>query len=351
MTPRAKTIIKVIAVVNSIQVLMLIILQMIFPVFLQAAEPLHRNVDNVSQTYVLTLLSKDFRPEQLSQATELLSDNGLDIQRAIPLSRSGTASVIEISAVGNIANPQGLKKALQKLSDSQAIDLVLQDDDLYRRHRRLAVFDMDSTLIQAEVINRLADVHGVGEQVSQITERAMKGELDFNESFAERLALLKGLDESVLANLAEYLPITPGAERLVNTLKELGYHTVIISGGFLYFARHLQKKLGIDEIHANELNIAEGKVTGIVSAPIIDGKRKAELLKNIARREDVPLEQVIAVGDGANDLPMISIAGLGIAFEAKPLVREKAGHAISHWGLDSILYLLGFYDAQLQSVK
>jgi phosphoserine phosphatase len=215
---------------------------------------------------------------------------------------------------------------------------------MFRRTRRLVAFDMDSTLIEAEVIDELASAAGVGEKVAEITERAMRGEIDFKESFAARVALLKGLDESVLEGIAESLPITEGAERLVSTLKKLGYKTAILSGGFTYFGHYLQKRLGIDYVYANELAIEEGRVTGEVSGVVVDGQRKAELLREIAQREGIDMEQVIAVGDGANDLPMLSIAGLGIAFRAKPIVRENAKQSISTLGLDSILYLLGISD-------
>jgi phosphoserine phosphatase len=224
------------------------------------------------------------------------------------------------------------------------IDIAYQEDNMFRRTRRLVAFDMDSTLIEAEVIDELAIAAGVGEQVAEITERAMRGEIDFTESFKARVALLKGLDESVLAGIAESLPITEGAENLVSTLKQLGYKTAILSGGFTYFGHYLQRKLGIDYVYANELIIRDGRVTGEVEGIVVDGKRKAELLREIAEREGLSLEQVIAVGDGANDLPMLSIAGLGIAFRAKPIVRENAKQSISTLGLDGILYLLGISD-------
>jgi phosphoserine phosphatase len=215
---------------------------------------------------------------------------------------------------------------------------------MFRRNRRLVAFDMDSTLIEAEVIDELAKAAGVGEQVAAITERAMLGELDFTESFTARVALLKGLDESVLEQIAQSLTVTEGAEQLVATLKKLGYKTAILSGGFNYFGRFLQQKLGIDYVYANELEIIAGKVTGNVTGVVVDGARKAELLQELAARENINLEQVIAVGDGANDLPMLSVAGLGIAFRAKPIVKESAKQSISTLGLDGILYLLGISD-------
>jgi phosphoserine phosphatase len=220
---------------------------------------------------------------------------------------------------------------------------------MYRRNRRLVAFDMDSTLIEAEVIDELAHRAGVGDQVSAITEQAMRGELDFQDSFRRRVALLKGLDESVLEEVAASLPITEGAVHLVNTLRSLGYKTAILSGGFTYFGEHLQRKLGIDYVYANSLEIRDGKVTGEVSGDIVDGERKAALLREIAEREGIDLQQAIAVGDGANDLPMLRIAGLGIAFRAKPVVAQNAEQAISTLGLDGILYLLGISDRYQQS--
>jgi phosphoserine phosphatase len=245
---------------------------------------------------------------------------------------------------GTVIDSGAFRSELMELSQQFDIDIAFQEDNMFRRNRRLVVFDMDSSLIEAEVIDELAKAAGVGEQVAQITERAMAGELDFTESFAARLALLKGLDESVLAKIASQLPVTEGAEKLVSTLKRLGYKTAILSGGFNYFGKYLQNKLAIDYMYANELEIKDGKVTGEVLGTVVDGARKAELLEEIARQENISLEQVIAVGDGANDLPMLSIAGLGIAFRAKPIVKKSAKQAISTLGLDGILYLLGIGD-------
>ena len=204
---------------------------------------------------------------------------------------------------------------------------------------------MDSTLIETEVIDERAIRAGVGDKVKEITERAMRGEIDFCESFAERVALLKGLDESVMKDIAENLPITEGLDRLMEVLKRVGYKTAILSGGFTYFGNYLKQRFGFDYVYANELEIVDGKLTGRYVGDIVDGKRKAELLRLIAQVENVNIAQTIAVGDGANDLPMLATAGLGIAFHAKPKVKQTASQSLSTIGLDGILYFLGFKDS------
>ena len=302
--------------------------------------------------YIVTLLARKIEPEHLAAVATVTSEYGLNIDKILRLSgrmeldeseQLGRACV-EFSVRGEPKDAMQFKSALLELASTYDIDIAYQEDNIFRRNRRLVVFDMDSTLIDAEVIDELAHEAGVGDQVAAITEAAMQGEIDFKASFTQRMALLKGLDASVLQSVAERLRLNEGAEHLISTLKKLGFKTAIVSGGFTFFGEYLQQRLGVDYVYANQLDIEDGLVTGRVTGEIIDGQRKAELLRQIAQREGLMLQQVIAVGDGANDLPMLSIAGLGIAFRAKPLVKASAKQSISNLGLDGILYLLGYSD-------
>jgi phosphoserine phosphatase len=302
--------------------------------------------------HIVTLLARKIEAQHLAALTAVVSRYQLNIDKIVRLSgridlhktdQLGIACV-EFSVRGEASDPQAFKKSLLKLAHQYDIDIAFQEDNIFRRNRRLVVFDMDSTLIDAEVIDELAIEAGVGQQVAEITEAAMQGKLDFKQSFEQRLALLEGLDASVLQKIAQRLQLNEGAEHLISTLKKLGYKTAIISGGFSFFGEYLQEILGVDYVYANQLDIENGKVTGRVKGNIIDGQRKADLLRELAERDGLMLEQVIAVGDGANDLPMLDIAGLGIAFRAKPLVEASAKQAISSLGLDGILYLLGYSD-------
>ena len=302
--------------------------------------------------YIVTLLARKIDADHLAAVTKVTSDHGLNIDKIVRLSgrvrldethQLGRACV-EFSVRGEPKDAVQFKSELLELSSRYEIDIAYQEDTIFRRNRRLVVFDMDSTLIDAEVIDELAYEAGVGEEVAAITEAAMQGELDFKQSFTQRVGLLKGLSADVLQSVAERLVLNEGAEHLISTLRKLGYKTAIVSGGFTFFGQHLQKRLGVDYVYANQLDIENGYVTGRVTGDIIDGQRKAELLRQIAAQEGLRLEQVIAVGDGANDLPMLSIAGLGIAFRAKPLVKASAKQSISNLGLDGILYLLGYSD-------
>lgn len=307
------------------------------------------------ERYIVTLLARQLNAQHLARVTQIVAQHGLRIDAMRRLSGglndeapdTRTRASVEIALRGNLPDQQAIRAQFLSASAELGIDIAFQLDNVYRRNRRLICFDMDSTLIETEVIDELARLAGVGEEVSAITEQAMRGELDFTQSFRRRVALLKGLNAEVLEQVAAELPITEGAEQLISSLQRLGYKTAILSGGFQYFGRHLQQRLGIDYVFANELEIADGAVTGRVIGDVVDGARKAALLREIAAREGLSLDQVIAVGDGANDLPMLSIAGLGIAFRAKPLVRESAEQSLSALGLDAILYLLGFTDADL----
>lgn len=302
--------------------------------------------------YIITLLARKITAYQLARVTSVVTEHGLNIDGVnrlsgrIPIGElpAQSKACVEFSARGSLSDPAAFRRELLEVAGALEVDLAFQEDNMYRRNRRLVAFDMDSTLIEAEVIDELAKIAGVGEQVSAITESAMRGEIDFSESFRKRVALLKGLPEEALEQVSAQLKITEGAEHLIATLRTLGYKTAILSGGFTYFAHDLQNKLGIDYVYANELDIVDGLVTGNIVGQIVDGTRKAELLQHLAAEEGVDLQQVIAVGDGANDLPMLSIAGLGIAFRAKPLVKQSAEQSISTLGLDAILYLLGFSD-------
>jgi phosphoserine phosphatase len=304
--------------------------------------------------WIITLFGKDLRAKHVAAIAGITKSHDLNI--AVVTRLSGRASLrhptdantcIEFSVRGDPDDPSALRRDILVAAQELDCDIAIQADGMYRRNRRMIAFDMDSTLIQAEVIDELARHHGVVDQVAKITEAAMNGELDFDQSLRRRLRLLRGLREEAMTEIANSLPITPGARRLMRTVRALGYKTAILSGGFTFFGNRLKQILGIDYVHANELEIVDGALTGNVLGPIVNGQRKADLLRQIAEREGISLQQVIAVGDGANDLPMLNAAGLGIAFHAKPKVRESAETHISTVGLDGILYMIGVRDREV----
>lgn len=308
--------------------------------------------------YIVTMLGRQITARQIAGVSKIISAQGLNIETItrltgrMPLDESEqplTKACIEMSVRGTPGDLVAMQSEFMTLAASLNFDISLQEDTIFRRSRRLICFDMDSTLIRTEVIDELADRAGVGEQVRAITESAMRGEIDFSESFRRRVALLKGLDVSVMQDIADNLPITEGVERMMNVLKRSGYKTAILSGGFTYFGEYLKRRFGFDYVYANELEIGQdGKLTGRYMGDIVDGNRKKELLKLIAQVENINIAQTIAVGDGANDLPMLAAAGLGIAFHAKPKVKAEASQSISTIGIDGVLYFLGFKDSYIQ---
>ncbi|MCD6525976.1 MAG: phosphoserine phosphatase SerB [Desulfuromonas sp.] len=301
--------------------------------------------------YVVTILGARINAAALAQVSRILVEQQANIERISRLTQGGLRCVELLIRTREILNIRELKRLLLQVGSGLDVDVAVQKESLYRRAKRLVVMDMDSTLIQIEVIDELARLAGVGKQVAEITEQAMNGELDFQQSLAARVALLKGLDEGALGEVYRNIPFTPGARNLVHILKRLGFRTAVISGGFTFFTDRLQQELGLDYAYANQLEIVDGVVTGNTVGAVVDGERKAELLEEIAEREGVTLDQVIAIGDGANDLPMLGKAGLGIAFNAKARVREQADTHINQQSLDSILYLLGLSEREMAEIS
>lgn len=310
--------------------------------------------------WIITILGRQLTASHIALVSEVIVEQGLNIdaiQRLTgrqPLSEGSLPAAkacIEFSVRGTPENRSEMQSRFIEISSREGFDISMQEDTMYRRCRRLICFDMDSTLIQTECIDQLAEKAGVGDKVREITERAMRGEIDFRESFTERVALLKGLDVNVMEEIAESLPITEGVDRMMQVLKRAGFKTAILSGGFTFFGEYLKRRFGFDYVYANELEVENGRLTGRYVGEVVDGKRKAELLRLIAQVENVNIAQTIAVGDGANDLPMLSAAGLGIAFHAKPKVKESAKQSISTIGIDGVLYFLGFKDSYIGETK
>jgi len=305
---------------------------------------------------IITLLGRTITARQISAVASIIADNRLNIDGITRLTgrislerpQSNPMASVQLSVSGKPLSIHDMRRRFMEISQRSGIDISFHVNNIYRKNRKLVVFDMDSTLIQAEVIVELAKLAGVGEQVKEITESAMRGEIDFKESFRKRVALLKGIKQEQLVRISRDLPLTDGADLVTKTLKGLGYKLGILSGGFTFVGEYLKERLGFDYMYANELDIKNGVVTGDVVGDIVDGEKKAILLKQIAQKENIALEQTIAVGDGANDLPMISIAGLGVAFNAKPVVRQKTSNAISSVGLDGLLYLIGIHEREVK---
>ncbi len=305
--------------------------------------------------FIITLLGRVLTAKQIAAVAQIIADQGLNIDNIVRLtgripldeSQRSRKACVELSVRGTPADKSKMQQAFLQLSSELNFDISFQEESMYRRMRRVICFDMDSTLIQTEVIDELAMRAGVGDKVKEITEQAMQGNIDFSESFKQRVKLLKGLDVSVMQEIVENLPITEGLDRLISVLKKVGFKIAILSGGFTYFGNYLKEKYQLDYMYANELEIKDEKLTGNYIGDIVDAKRKAELLKLIAQVEKVDIRQTVAVGDGANDLLMLETAGLGIAFHAKPKVIENAKQSLSSVGIDGILYFLGYKDSML----
>ncbi len=303
--------------------------------------------------FILTLLSKESDSQMLRATSLLTRSHQLNIDTVRRLTDRNSVNLaeskicIEIRLRGLLDGSNDFQSELLAKSEEHGFDFSFQRDTVFRRNRRLVLFDMDSTLINVEVMDELAQLFGVGDEVSRITRMAMQGHIDFNESFRRRVTLLKNMPEQLLHNIVGSIKLNPGAEKLVKTLQYFGYKVGIVSGGFQYVGDWLQDRLGIDYVYANSLEFRNGLATGKALGEIVDGERKAILLRQIVQKEEISLQQSIAVGDGANDLQMLNLAGLGVAYHAKPSVKASADNAISNFGLDAILYLIGFSDRDI----
>ena len=324
------------------------------PIALEEYEDWVQELDKERRT--ITLLGKNITADQIFKVTSIIAESDLNIESLTRLSgrisiktpQKNKKTCIKFSVSGKPKDIKKMRSRFVETSKKTGIDISFHIDNIYSKNRKLVVFDMDSTLIQTEVIDELAKLAGTEKEVAQITKSAMQGKIDFKESFIQRLALLKGIKESELPQMIENLPFSEGVSRVTQTLKKLGYKLGIISGGFTFVGKYIKNKFGFDYVYANELEIKNGRVTGKVIGDIIDGNEKARILKMIAEKENISIEQTIAVGDGANDIPMIGIAGLGVAYNAKQVVLEKADNAISSVGLDGLLYLMGMHKREIE---
>lgn len=305
------------------------------------------------ESYALTLLAQELHPSALHEVTHLLAQSGWNIEKIARLNEllEEPLSCLELVVSAPAKSLPDVEQRLVKLASKLGIDIALQQEGMLRRSKRLVVLDMDSTLIQQEIIDELAGLHGVKDKVSEITHRAMNGELNFEESLRARVSLLKGAPESVFTDVLEHIELTEGARRFTAILKLLGYRLAVISGGFSRVVEPIARELGLDYNFANRLEVIDGKLTGGLVGPIVGPQRKADLVESLAQQEGISLNQVIAIGDGANDLPMLALAGLGIAFNAKPAVQKEASTAINQKSLLSILHLLGIQGEELSQLE
>lgn len=300
--------------------------------------------------YAITCLGDKITADVLAGISEAMYSENVNIERIRQLSQGELSCVEMIVNTDKSINVRDMTRKLLSISSEFGVDIAVQKENIFRRSKRLVVMDMDSTLIQVEVIDELAKAVGRGDEVSAITRMAMNGEISFNESLDKRVGLLAGLDEEALDKIYNNIPFTPGAKKFIKILKKIGYKTAVISGGFTFFTDRLKKELGLDYAFANNLEIKDGKITGKVTGRIINGEFKAKILEDIANKEEITLDQVVAIGDGANDLLMLDKAGLGIAFNAHTAVREKADYNISQKNLDSIIYLLGISEKEKNTI-
>ena len=314
---------------------------------LDQAEPTDREE---RKRYAMTLLASELKPSAIHQVTSLLARHRWNIDTISSLG-DRPVSCLEMVLSAPPESFAAVEAELVTLAGQLGVDVALQEEGLLRRSKRLVVLDMDSTLIQQEIIDELADLHGVKERVAEITHRAMNGELDFEQSLRSRVSLLKGAPESVFQDVRSRIELTEGAARFCKVLKRLGYRMAVISGGFVRVVEPIARELGLDYHFANRLEVIGGRLTGGLVGPIVGPQRKADLVESLAQQEGIEMSQVIAIGDGANDLPMLALAGLGIAFNAKPAVQKEASTAINQRSLLSVLHLLGIRGQELLDLE